>query len=245
MTDSTSRTPRGRGEALAAYLKAVRDAGPAGINACDIAKANNITRTQTVTTALLPLIRNGTIHRQRPSAGVASRLYMGEWKPATDDYRPKRVRKSRAKGNGQPAPAQDAYMADARQAGAAGITSAGQSERHQCRQTTAARVINVMVTRGLLVGRHMGGSGKSRATRTYFLPEFAPDVNAVAVVRKSAPKDRPATVRLGDGEPIIPPHVKVQDCPSGKDHRFTFTPTAGWVGQITRDWRERRLGAQT
>jgi hypothetical protein len=42
-------------------------------------------------------------------------------------------------------------------------------------------------------------------------------------------------------EPVIPPHVKVQRLPSGKDERFSFTPPPGWRGAITQDWLNRRL----
>jgi hypothetical protein len=44
-------------------------------------------------------------------------------------------------------------------------------------------------------------------------------------------------------EPGVQLHhgIKVTLCPAGKDQRYTFTPPPGWVGQITRDWRERRL----
>jgi hypothetical protein len=41
------------------------------------------------------------------------------------------------------------------------------------------------------------------------------------------------------------PDVKVTRAEPFVDRRFRFEPTPGWVGQITRDWRERRLGAQT
>lgn len=38
--------------------------------------------------------------------------------------------------------------------------------------------------------------------------------------------------------------AKVTLCPSGTDHRFTFTPPPGWRGAITRDWQDRRLQEQ-
>lgn len=52
--------------------------------------------------------------------------------------------------------------------------------------------------------------------------------------------------RLDPAAPaIIPPGLEVTDCPSGKDHRFTFTPPdKRWEGAITQDWRARRLAEQ-
>lgn len=47
------------------------------------------------------------------------------------------------------------------------------------------------------------------------------------------------------GETIMRDGVKVTICPSGRDQRFTFVPPPGWVGEITRDWSERRLGEAT
>lgn len=38
---------------------------------------------------------------------------------------------------------------------------------------------------------------------------------------------------------IVPKSVKVTVCPVGLDHRFTFTPPPGWVGEFTREWQKR------
>jgi hypothetical protein len=49
-------------------------------------------------------------------------------------------------------------------------------------------------------------------------------------------KARASHASFKDQSAIIPPHVKVQVCPSGKDTRFTFHPPKGWIGEISKQW---------
>ena len=62
------------------------------------------------------------------------------------------------------------------------------------------------------------------------------------------PAEKPAPVTIAkpriEQKVIVPPHVKVTVCPSGRDDRFTFTPPPGWRGAITTDWLDRRLREQ-
>lgn len=39
---------------------------------------------------------------------------------------------------------------------------------------------------------------------------------------------------------IWPENVKVHVLPTGRDTRFSFDPPPGWVGQISKDWLDRR-----
>lgn len=79
-----------------------------------------------------------------------------------------------------------------------------------------------------------GGSGGGRRKRflaAEFLSAYVPPVRPArqTVVRRVGVKlDK-------DAKATNPNGVKPTSCPSGKDHRFTFTPPPGWVGQITLD----------
>lgn len=236
--DNAPRKQRRNGEAMATYLQMVRDAGPAGVLAADIAKRYGLTRTQTVCDALTPLMRDGVVYRLRPSPGVASRLYMMEFKPAEGLAVAPRQRKSRAKGTGHASPVQDRYLADAKAAGAQGITVNGQAAKYGTKPATVAKAISVMVSRGHLVAR-LTGSGKQHAMKTYFAPEFAPDASAMEPTVRAKPVDRSRAVTLAKDAPmVIPPHVKVQECPCGMDQRYTVkTPQRGWINSAEcRPW---------
>lgn len=80
-----------------------------------------------------------------------------------------------------------------------------------------------------------------RAPAHWWLAGQGPKVQ----VTSTAPRTRsqpPTRVSLpADATVIVPPGLQVTVCPHGVDNRFTFTPPKGWRGQITRDWRERRL----
>lgn len=124
-----------------------------------------------------------------------------------------------------------------RQAGAAGINA-----------LTASHVLGVSRDRATVL---LGQLAKERKiTRVWrhgkemaiwYMPELAPRMAVIdAAPRK---RDQPLS-RLTlppDAPAIVPPGVKVTQCPHGVDSRFTFTPPPGWRGQITKDWRERRM----
>lgn len=58
---------------------------------------------------------------------------------------------------------------------------------------------------------------------------------------KAAPKGRAPARLPDDAQVIVPPHVKVQICPCGRDTRYTPDPRVAGRGAITQDWRARRL----
>lgn len=238
MTPDKAPPQRRNGMAMAAYLQMVRDAGPAGILAADIAKHYGLTRTQTVCDALTPLMRDGVVYRLRPSPGVASRLYLMEHKPAEGEAVPPRQRKSRSKGTGHSTPVQDRYMADAKAAGAQGITVNGQASKYGTKPATVAKAVGVMVSRGHLVAR-LTGSGKAHAMKTYFLPEFAPDESAIVHTVRAKPVYRSQAVTLPKDAPaIIPAGVKITRAAPFVDRRFTVeTPQRGWINSAEcRPW---------
>jgi 23S rRNA-/tRNA-specific pseudouridylate synthase len=78
----------------------------------------------------------------------------------------------------------------------------------------------------------------------YFVPEFAPKAEKVyerPAQRMTSIRD--ANVRMPAGDPIITAATKItrETAPIG---RYEFKPPSGWTGQITRDWRERRMEQQ-
>jgi hypothetical protein len=102
-------------------------------------------------------------------------------------------------------------------------------ERPLARLLKARRLVSVRVSYRLVL---------------LYAPEHAPKEPArVYAPLRRLTSIRDANVMVPQGDPIITPATKVTVCPSGTDQRFTFSPPPGWVGQITRDWRERRLGA--
>jgi len=93
---------------------------------------------------------------------------------------------------------------------------------------------------------------RSRRARRWWAPEFA-RAGLAAVMREQLEQQHakrralselaqpPSRRRLDPATPaVVPPGVRVQVCPSGRDQRYTFTPPPGWRGTITRDWIERR-----
>lgn len=78
----------------------------------------------------------------------------------------------------------------------------------------------------------------------YYVPRFAPK----APERVYVPTPKPARttqirdMRLTatDGDAIVTPRTKITSvaAPPG---RYAFNPPKGWVGEITKDWRARRL----
>jgi hypothetical protein len=75
----------------------------------------------------------------------------------------------------------------------------------------------------------------------YFAPEFAPKVDEKPAQRMTSIRD--ANARMPAGDPIITAATKItrETAPLG---RYEFKSPSGWTGQITRDWRERRLEQQ-
>lgn len=85
------------------------------------------------------------------------------------------------------------------------------------------------------VAWHLMSNGMCHNKRRWYLPQHKP----------SEPPLQPATNVCVTPMPAAPKPaangaVLVQ-CPAFEDRRFTFDPPPGWVGEITRDWRERRL----
>jgi len=58
-------------------------------------------------------------------------------------------------------------------------------------------------------------------------------------------QDKRGTNQQSNGEPIIPAHVKIQICPSGRDTRFLVDQSVAGRGVISQDFYERRLREQT
>lgn len=80
---------------------------------------------------------------------------------------------------------------------------------------------------------HIDAAPKAPLRRRWYLTEYRPNhppprsLPSVAVVVVKPEEPRKAT-------------VTVQQGPVFRDTRFTFDPPLGWVGEITRDWQERR-----
>jgi hypothetical protein len=75
------------------------------------------------------------------------------------------------------------------------------------------------------------------------LPPLPPPAAAPLVRAKPARLPSLAPAVFADA-PVDYSRAVVTVCPSGQDHRFSFTPPPGWRGTITRDWQERRLQEQ-
>ena len=68
-------------------------------------------------------------------------------------------------------------------------------------------------------------------------------IGPAPVTQRAALTIRAKAVTLDPSAPaIVPAGVKVTVAPRPVD-RFAVSVPPGWSGQITRDWRERRLGA--
>lgn len=137
-----------------------------------------------------------------------------------------------------PSVTRDTALALAAQAGASGITSSDVAHARGITQQSAAILLGRMAADGLLVNVR-----RSHKDSRYYLPEHAPTLNAALKEKKIQPLTsiRAANVRLDPGaEAISTPATKITSvkAPPG---RFEFQPPPGWKGQITRDWRERRL----
>jgi hypothetical protein len=83
----------------------------------------------------------------------------------------------------------------------------------------------------------------ARQRRRYALQHGTPEKSPLEKKRSHAPvmmnrgPRKPERPRL-DGPVVVPAHVKVTVCPSGRDARFSAPD--GFVGEFVREWRERR-----
>jgi hypothetical protein len=130
------------------------------------------------------------------------------------------------------------YLADLRAAGREGMELAAIAEKHGVTRAGVHYMLRVLREDGLAVTRWLGGSRPA----VWFAAEHAPPdqgqpVNARTIVTASK-----HAARLDPDEPaIVPPGVVIQVCPASRDFRFSADPALAGRGQITRDWRERRL----
>lgn len=130
------------------------------------------------------------------------------------------------------------YLADLRAAGREGLEVAAIANKHGVTAAGVHYMLRVLRIDGLAVARWLGGSRPA----VWFAIEHAPPdhgrpVNARTIVTASK-----HAARLDPAAPaIVPPGVVVQVCPASRDFRFSADPALAGKGQITRDWRERRL----
>lgn len=108
--------------------------------------------------------------------------------------------------------------------------------------SSAGNILARLIAAGKCVSVFIDGK-----TKRYFVPQYAPaHVEPVAQQLLQKAARPPTTIRISpsrmdpDAPPIITERTKitVAKAPPG---RFEFDPPPGWRGQITRDWRERRL----
>lgn len=136
----------------------------------------------------------------------------------------------------QPATAMDDIERLVRESGRAGMTPTQLARARGVKRPSVERPIQRLVAAKRLVNHR-----QSQRVSLYFVPEFAPEVLKAPPVRLTSIRD--ANVTMPQGEPIITAQTKITRADPAPG-RFEFRPPQGWTGQITRDWRERRLGAQ-
>lgn len=129
-------------------------------------------------------------------------------------------------------------LAMLQRAGSRGITTTDVSHQRSVANATAYATLQRLVQRGRAVNVVYG----HRDSR-YYLPEHAPAERP----QQLRPRQRMTSVRDEntrlplEGEPIITERTKVTRAAPFVDRRFAFEPPPGWRGQITQDWRERRM----
>lgn len=137
----------------------------------------------------------------------------------------------------QPATAMDDIERLVRESGKAGMTPTQLARARNVKRPSVERPIQRLVAAGRIVNSRV-----SQRVSLYFVPEFAPEVLKAPPQRLTSIRD--ANVTMPQGEPIITEQTRITRAAPFVDRRFAFDPPPGWTGQITRDWRERRLGAQ-
>jgi len=213
------------GEALAAYTAAIH-AEP-GITTVALASRFGVAR-DSITLVLTKSLSRGDLERTRATAGNPVRWYPRGMRPNAETVTLNQV------------------LAVLRAAGKDGAVIGDVAFAISRGSTCTESRLRALQRDGRVTSRreHPGTFGTGTRPARWFLAEFAPEERAAEPrPLQAAPKSKAVTLPAG-ADPIIPPTVKVTVCPAGVDHRFTFTPPPGWVGQITRDWREPRLGSQ-
>ena len=78
--------------------------------------------------------------------------------------------------------------------------------------------------------------GKAYSRKRWFAIEHFPGAQAEPPKRK-----KPVSVTLRADAPTVGGAPAPTQCPGFTGaHRYAFTPTPGWRGEITRDWLEQR-----
>ncbi|HMQ72890.1 MAG TPA: hypothetical protein PKA84_01375 [Rubrivivax sp.] len=152
----------------------------------------------------------------------------------------------------RPATTVDDYVSAVRAAGSAGMDTRQLADR-MCASLNWAAIV---IMRAVHSGEVVKIRGRGRQASMYYAAEFDPPRAAPrapprpkgptraqmpAGSERSLAKLRPHGTLAATAEPIVPPWVRVQDCPSGRDQRFSVqTLQAGYRSQIdaseSRPW---------
>lgn len=213
-----------QGEALAAYTAAIL-AEP-GITTVALAERFGVTR-DSITLVLTKPLTSGELQRTRASMGCPVRWYPGGLKPSPDAEVRDRI---------------TAFLTACAGNGAALTEIAYAIGR---RKTLTELRLGQMRRDGLVDSRRPAAFSYGNGTRParWYLHQFVPaEELAVEAAPPKVEKSRALTLDPA-APPIVPPSVKVTRAPAPVE-RFAVSVPPGWVGQITRDWREARLGQQ-
>lgn len=213
------------GEALAAYTAAIH-AEP-GITTVALASRFGVAR-DSITLVLTKSLSRGDLERTRATAGNPVRWYPRGMRPRAEALMHEQV------------------LAVLRAAGKDGAVIGGVAFAISRGSTCTEARLRALQREGRVCSRREppGSYGTGSRPARWFLVELAPpEKSGEPKPLKAAERSRAVTLPAC-ADAIIPETVKVTVCPSGRDQRFTFTPPPGWVGQITRDWRERKTGSR-
>ena len=222
----------------------LRLAGSRGMRHVDLAAAKNV-GAEAISKPLRRLMLAGRIARLRMSHRNV-RYFAADYAPADaermEPIEPKQAQRQKAREEALHESHQRCLQA-LQDVGERGAVIMELADMVQANVKNLAQRLNDLERAGMVGWRRDADQGKGHLRKRWYLAARLPKQIAVAPLRRLT-SIRDANVTMPQGEPIITPATKVTVCPSGTDQRFTFSPPPGWVGQITRDWREGRMGQQ-
>lgn len=130
--------------------------------------------------------------------------------------------------------AQAAYLADVAAAGPDGISTNALMAKYGVTKTSVSQTMHK--TGEIFCRRKGRGSPGVWVLKRYATPTEAETMRKSLTIKpQSVRQDGSAPAAMPKGGP------KITRAELFVDRRFTFTPPPGWVGEITKDWRARRL----
>lgn len=141
-------------------------------------------------------------------------------------------------GNGQhrfvQGEARAAYLADLKAAGAAGLSTTAFMAKYGVTRNSVTMTLNAS-------GEVLCRRPHYNLPATWVLREFATADERRKIRQTLTIKPKALALAKDALAATQAREPKITRAKPFVDKRFAFDPPPGWVGQITRDWRERRL----